>query len=187
MALCLVIPISELGGGGGVPTPPIYYPPAGIATPPIYYPPVDPGYGRPVLPPHVGGGPIVPPVYPGGVPVVPPGVVMPPIYYPPHVGGGPVYPGRPVDPGYGRPGWLPIDPGYGQRPPVDPGYGQPKPPGWGGGTPENPIVLPPDQELPPGTPSAPIWGGWTIAFLPGTGWVLVPPPQGLPDRPEPKK
>jgi hypothetical protein len=27
-------------------------------------------------------------------------------------------------------------------------------------------------------PTQPIYGGWSIAFIPGTGWVLVPPPQG---------
>ena len=63
------------------------------------------------------------------------------------VGGGPVYPGGPVDPGYGRPGWSPVDPGWGNRPPVDPGYGRPGwspvDPGWGGGPPLHPGNRPP--------------------------------------------
>src|SRR4029453_10021534 len=38
-----VWPPQPPGGGGGVPTPPIYYPPAGgVPTPPIYYPPYPP-------------------------------------------------------------------------------------------------------------------------------------------------
>jgi hypothetical protein len=49
----------------------------------------------------------------------------------------------------------------------------------------NPIVLPPGLTLPPEIPSHPISGGWTVAWLPGIGFVLVPPPGGVGTTPPP--
>jgi hypothetical protein len=64
------------GGGGGQPPHPWFPGHGGGAVDPGWgvRPPVDPGYGRPVMPPHVGGGPVYPPVYPttGPVPTPPP-------------------------------------------------------------------------------------------------------------------
>jgi hypothetical protein len=177
--LALIIP---LGDGSQLPIPPV--PPGGIATPPIYYPP------------HI-------PIYPGSRPPVDPGYGQgTPI--PPHI---PIYPGGPVDPGFGvRP---PVDPGWGQghplppgiwpgRPPVDPGWGQGHPmppgtwpgrppidPGWGQGHPLPPHVgggpIYPQPPAPPdgGHIEVPISGGWSLQYVRGVGWVLVPPPQGV--------
>jgi len=52
----------------------------------------------------------------------------------------------------------------------------PKPPG-GEEHPEHPIVIPPTTPLPPNLPEFPIGGaGWSLKYVPGYGWVVVPPP-----------
>ncbi len=211
--LALIIPLS---GGDQLPIPP--QPPGGIATPPIYYPPsvlpplfptnpIAPG-GPPLgiwggAPPYVGGGPM--PGFPGHVgggpiynrPVDPgygQGYPLPPHIwgqFPPHVSTGPIYPGG--HPGGGpMPGWPP---GYVSGQPVPPGYatGQPVPP-------QGPVQIwpqppAPDQPEPPGGGhvEVPISGGWTLEYVRGIGWVLVPPPTGanppgdigVPPRPQP--
>jgi hypothetical protein len=79
---------------------------------------------------------------------------------PPHVGGGPARPGRPIDPGFGNPGWgggrpghLPARPGGPGRPPVDPGWGVDEG-GYPGHLPSRPGISPrpphPDQRPPGG-------------------------------------
>jgi hypothetical protein len=40
-------------------------------------------------------------------------------------------------------------------------------------------VLPPGVTLPPTIPTHPISGGWSWTFIPGMGFVLVPPPGGI--------
>src|SRR5215831_11684122 len=202
--LALIIPIGGHVSGGPVPPQLPVDPGWGVGRPPVGIwpnPPVDPGYGRPIGPPHVGGGPIYnPPVDPGF------GQPMPPVDpgwgqghpIPPYVGGGPVYP--PVV--WPRPP-LPVDPGWGQghpipptlwpgRPPVDPGWGQgrPLPPYATTGPvypPGEPPVFPIAPQPPP--PSKPEQGvdpipigdqGWSLQFWRGVGWVLVPPEEKPP-------
>ena len=161
--------------------------------------PVDPGYGVPGRPPHVGGGPARPgrPIDPGwgvgegGRPDqgLPGGPNRP--ERPPHVGGGPARPGRPVDPGFGQGDLHP-----GHRPPW---AGKPKPPkpewppgptdpDWGVDapidTPEHPIHIPgqPDNSLPgdpgehPEHPIPPVAGHPLPPDLPpGSIWPPLPP------------
>ena len=63
----------------------------------------------------------------------------PPIYHPGH----PAH-GRPVDPGYGRPGWGPTDPGFGQGGRPHPGN---RPPGSGSGHIDNSLPEGEDVEI----------------------------------------
>ena len=141
--------------------------------------PPDPGYGqgRP-LPPHLGGGPVVPPNYPSG---------------------GPVYPGGPTDPGFGRPGWSPTDPGYDQGhllpphlgggPVIPPGGTLPPdvmwpiPPGIDNDLPPKPGDPPrPPVTVPPGKVAIAIWvsGGYGWKFM-----ICDKPPE-KPTEPQPK-
>jgi hypothetical protein len=84
--------------------------------------------------------------------------------------GGPVFPGRPVDPGYGRPslpgsiGTLPVFPFDPSRP--DNSLPGPQP------TPTPPITLHPGLKL-------------VVKWVACYGFIGVPD-QGLPDTPEPK-
>ena len=86
---------------------------------------------------------------------------------PPHVSNRPPFPGRPVDPGFGRPG----RPGR----PTDPGYGVDE-----GGI--------PDHEL-PSTPPPTLMPGWTLLLVRGPEgkWKYAtlapssPPPRPLPE------
>jgi hypothetical protein len=130
--------------------------------------PVDPGFGQPGWPSH--------PIAPGGPPpgIWPsPGVPTHPIYYPPGPSQGPGFPTHPIAPGGPPPGVWP-GPGYPSHP-IAPGGG----PSQGPGFPTQPIYLP---SLPPPPDGAhvehPIAGGWSLQFIPGLGWVVVPPPQG---------
>ena len=123
------------------------------------FPPVDPGYGKPEGPPHIGGGPITPPALPGYFP--PPGHISPPIYLPP---GGIVSP----------PIWIPDPPpNIGGQPPV-PGQPLPVPP------------LPPVGIYPPLPPESGISGKVAIlVWVVGVGyrWAVVE----TKPVPEPKK
>jgi hypothetical protein len=170
-------------GAGGVPTPPIYYPPGIGIMPPIYHP-IDPGYGVPGPPGFWPGTPPPRPGYPPGFfpgtppprPGPQPPIMMPPIYYPP---------GKP--PGYwgGSEPW----PGY-PMPPIA------QPP-----TPPNVGPLPPDIEAPPEQPtglpdfnspgynciftdasgkSTPAWV--QIAFITSEGHEPKNPVNGLPGK-----
>jgi hypothetical protein len=121
------------GGEGGVPTPPIYYPPE-------IWPPI---------PPEGGGGVPTPPIY------------YPPEVWPPLPGGG--FPGHPSHPIYNPPGiWPrppgPVDPGWGVDVPVRPEHPIYNPPGGGGGGGQAPPVsatpLPPDYAMPTEPPTA---------------------------------
>ena len=161
--------------------------------------PVDPDYGiEEGLPPHVGGGPILP-EEPDIDPPDPPVGIWPPMH-----------PGdawRPVDPGYGIPGPLPPHVGGGPaRPPglppvvgggparperpTDPGFGVPE-----GGEVAPPIALPPGMIWPP-IPAHGKWLALVVVFgmkggpqyrytvidadlRPGHG---LPRPPGLPDN-----
>ena len=192
--VALIIPVAgHVGGGplpggpsiGGGPIYPSPSPPGiwGGAPPQIGYPlppsgPVDPGYGRPVLPPYASGQPIYPGGYPtpgplppgwaGGPPSWAGGVPMPPYVpgnLPPYASGQPIYPG-------GHPGGGPIYglPPYASGQPIYPG-GYPTP----GPIPLPPVVPPPDKPN-QGVDPIPIGdSGWTLQWWKGMGWVLVPP------------
>jgi len=165
---------------------------------------VDPGWGYPGRPPHVGN--------------------RPPGSYPGRPDQGLPHPGRPVDPGWGWGGSE--HPGHGlPRPPMPPhlwprppGGGLPVDPDWGVGS-ERPDQLPiypmdpahPDNTLPPvdgeepppvDPPPGTVWpplppefpGGKAFALvgITGVGYryivVTIPPPQpdqGLPPTSEP--
>jgi hypothetical protein len=123
--LALIIPLGP--GLGGEPTHPIVLPPAvwpptggGVPMPPIYYPPTPPpgiwpSPGHPAHPIAPGGGPPV--VWPG------PGVPTPPIYYPPTPPAGGAPPGIWPSPG------VPTHPIYIPQPPgIWPSPGVPTPP-----------------------------------------------------------
>jgi hypothetical protein len=130
--------------------------------------PIDPGYGQGhPLPPHVGGGPIMPggPVDPGygqGHPL------------PPFANTGPVLPTRPVDPGWGVGPVLPI-------PPIPPSVG-------GSGKPSGIPIAPmdPTHTPPTGPPTPP--GTW-VTLDAGKGqppaWGYVPHDSGLGGGPPP--
>jgi hypothetical protein len=158
---------------GGVPTPPIYYPPVGggVPTPPIYYPP---GVNVPPFPTHpiAPGGP-PPGVWPGpGVPTppiyYPPVGAMPPIYLPPPGVNVPTFPTHPIAPGGG--GGVPMPPIYFPPGVNVPGFPtHPIAPGGGG---QPPVV----GWVPPGTgPENPIsGGGYVVGWSPYFGWVVIP-------------
>lgn len=88
---------------------------------------------------------------------------------PPHIGGGPARPGRPVDPGFGRPG-------LGGRP-IDPGYGHPE--GGHGGIPDHELPENPPPQLMPGFTLVLVRkdGKWHYASLAPSS----PPPRPLPE------
>ena len=179
MQLCWI----EFVSTGSTPTPPIYYPPRQPSHPiapgggpshPIYPTwPVDPGYGVPAPPLGTWGG--VAPPYPSTGPVPPVGV------WP-----GPGYPAHPIAPGGPPPGVWPA-PGVPTHPIYyPPGIGVMPPIAYPPGThPMPPIHLP---SVPPPEPPVhvenPISGGWTLQFVPGIGWVVIPPPTGVEKPPE---
>lgn len=134
--LAMITPIS--GGAGGVPTPPIYYPPS-----------VWPGPGYPAHPIAPGGGPSQPPfpthpIAPGGT--TPPwGPGLSPS--PPGIWPSPGFPAHPIAPGGG--------PSQGPGFPTPPIYLPIVPPADSGLSPEHPIYIP----VYPGHPIAnvPTW------------------------------
>jgi len=94
----------------------------------------------------------------------PPGVVAPPIYIP----------GHPTHPIVIPPPVEGLPPGV-VAPPI---YLPPQPPG----TPAHPIVIPPTP--PGGLPEFPIGGeGWVTRYIPGYGWIIVPPANWVPSPP----
>jgi collagen type VII alpha len=127
-----------------------------------------PGQPLPPVPGHPGNALPGAPVYPSG---------------------GPVFPGGPVDPGYGRPGWSPVDPGYGGgRPNLRPDNGLPVgPPGSIGTLPVFPFDPTIDNSLPGsgGRPdnSLPGSGGRPDNSLPGSGGRPDNSLPGAPVRP----
>jgi hypothetical protein len=202
----LIVPLGDLGGGGG--SPPVF---------PTH--PIAPGGS----PPGIWGGsgqPMpTPPIAPGGPP---PGVwPSPPVGVWPNPPGGGGHPGHPIAPG-SPPGFWggsgqpmpmpPIYPGGSPGAPTPPIYYPPgvwpQPPGQGmPPTIMPPIALPPMVwPVPPGEGgeggegdvSQPIGGGFVLFWHPVYGWKLVPvgglpphfqpgrPDQGLPPTAEPK-
>jgi len=162
---------------GGVPTPPIYYPPEVWPPLPGQPPGIWPSPGHPAHPIAPGGPPPIAgwtppgfhpshPIAPGG----PPPVAAPPIYFPPGqppvIWPGPGYPAHPIAPGGPPPEVWPTPP---EKPP---GGGQSPPVIWPSpGHPAHPIVIP----EPPDDPAKwEVKAGWS----PLTGWVIVIIPVG---------
>jgi hypothetical protein len=151
--MCIAI-LFPVGGEGGVPTPPIYYPPS------------SPGYpAHPIAP---GGPP--PGIWPSpGHPAHP--IVLPPEggTVPPGIWPSPGYPTHPIAPGGPPPG---VWPGPGVPPGVP---GHPIAPGGG---PSNPIVIPPEvwpPEPPAGLPPGAVWPPLgVVVWVPGYGWATFP-------------
>ena len=125
--------------------------------------PVDPGYGKPSPPLGIWGPPgpwPTPPIY------YPPVHPMPPIYYPPNIGSGPGVPTHPI-----------------VLPPQKPG--EPPLGIWGGANqpfPTPPIYLPGDKPTDPPKPAE----GWSWAYSPVYGWVVLPPGGGGKPQPPPQ-
>ena len=114
---------------------------------------------------------VAPPVQPPGIwpsPGVPTHpIVIPPPVHPPGIRPSPGVPTPPI--------YYPPTPSH---PIVLPPPGQPQPPE--GAHPMPPIYYPPPPSS-PAVPEFPIGGeGWQLRYVPGYGWILVPPANWVP-------
>lgn len=165
------------GGGGGVVSPPIYYPPYPSWGPGFPTNPIAPGGPPPVAGWPGVGAPIFPsnPIAPGGT--TPPwGIQLPPSIWP--------SPGRPDNSLPGLPPTIWPSPGYPSHPIfLPPGIWGPNDPRPGTGLPGE---QPPSPVVPPNPDEDKVY---VLKYNPKFGWMVVelpPDSGGTPSEPTPE-